>query len=194
MAGPERCPDHGPTFTKGCEACQASRRVYQRQLRQARKAQELAEKREAIEAIVVRQPTNDPYRRVGIVEGDLAWHAEAACRNAPTDVFFPESDGRGKMMDWQAALAVCDTCPVTEPCLTYALRTNQRDGVWGGKTPGQRRRLPKPDPLCFDCGQEFPKPPAGAPQRCEPCQARWRRQEQYRWHHEVGKFRREVSA
>jgi WhiB family redox-sensing transcriptional regulator len=33
------------------------------------------------------------------------------------------------------------TCPVAEPCLEYALETNQRAGIWGGTTEEERKSL-----------------------------------------------------
>ncbi|MGI9021914.1 MAG: WhiB family transcriptional regulator [Acidimicrobiales bacterium] len=64
------------------------------------------------------------------------WRDEAACRDADTAVFFPLSDdeaGRAK--------AICATCPVREPCLLFALANREEQGVWGGLTESERRRL-----------------------------------------------------
>lgn len=67
---------------------------------------------------------------------DLDWLADAACRGATTDVFFPTSEsGVG------AATAICAACPVREECLEYAIATRQPEGVWGGLTVVERRRL-----------------------------------------------------
>lgn len=42
----------------------------------------------------------------------------------------------------QHAREVCNTrCEVQEACLTWALEHNERDGVWGGKTPVERARI-----------------------------------------------------
>lgn len=66
----------------------------------------------------------------------LDWLADAACRGATTAVFFPTSaSGVG------TATAVCAVCPVREECLEYAIATRQPDGVWGGLTGDERRRL-----------------------------------------------------
>lgn len=185
----EPCPDHGKIYGKGCACCQESRRVYQRALRRWKRDQEALQQPEVVVEVRVASPAaHDPYRRVSVVEGDLSWHEHAACANSETDVFFPSSEGRGKLMAWADALAVCDTCSVREPCLDYALRTNQRDGVWGGTTPTHRRKM-KPETLvCADCWERFPFLKRDQI-RCESCQERHRRREQRRWHHEVGKFR-----
>jgi WhiB family redox-sensing transcriptional regulator len=38
-----------------------------------------------------------------------------------------------------AAVAGCLTCPLLQPCRRYALAAGERDGVWGGLTPAERR-------------------------------------------------------
>ena len=69
-------------------------------------------------------------------EQKLMWRREAACRDSDTNLFFPDSDN-----DAGPALAICASCPVRDECLEFALSTNQPDGVWGGATETQRRRL-----------------------------------------------------
>lgn len=64
------------------------------------------------------------------------WRADAACRDEDTNIFFPiNEDGAGP------AKAICATCPVRMECLEWALATRQHDGVWGGLTDVERRRL-----------------------------------------------------
>lgn len=67
---------------------------------------------------------------------NLDWKADAACRDLDTDLFFPENDAAAG-----PALAVCASCPVRAACLDFALRTRQHDGVWGGLTESERRRV-----------------------------------------------------
>jgi WhiB family redox-sensing transcriptional regulator len=67
---------------------------------------------------------------------DVRWREDAACRGLETDVFFPATDEEA-----EEAKAVCAVCPVREECLEYALATRQEDGVWGGLTETERRRL-----------------------------------------------------
>lgn len=67
---------------------------------------------------------------------NLDWKADAACRNLDTKLFFPDSES-----ETGRALAICSECPVREACLDFALRTRQNDGVWGGRTEPERRRL-----------------------------------------------------
>jgi WhiB family redox-sensing transcriptional regulator len=66
----------------------------------------------------------------------LVWKDKAACRNLDTLLFFPDSEA-----DAGPAKEVCATCPVREACLDFALTTRQHDGVWGGLTESERRRV-----------------------------------------------------
>ena len=67
---------------------------------------------------------------------DVRWREDAACRGIDTDVFFPATDEEA-----EEAKAICASCPVREECLEFALQTRQEDGVWGGLTETERRRL-----------------------------------------------------
>lgn len=67
---------------------------------------------------------------------NLAWRQRAACRGVDPDIFYPASDEEA-----EAAKAICAQCPVREACLEYALANRERDGVWGGATERERRRL-----------------------------------------------------
>ncbi|HZT65546.1 MAG TPA: WhiB family transcriptional regulator [Acidimicrobiales bacterium] len=67
---------------------------------------------------------------------NLSWRHRAACQGVDPDVFFPVSDE-----DAADAKAICGVCPVREACLEYALARRERDGVWGGATERERRRI-----------------------------------------------------
>lgn len=64
------------------------------------------------------------------------WRQHSACRGVEPDIFYPPSDEEAEI-----AKAVCDACPVRQPCLEYALASRERDGVWGGATEKERRRI-----------------------------------------------------
>ena len=66
------------------------------------------------------------------------WATDAACREAPKRIFFPEA-GDPETSRWVAMF--CDLCPVREDCLEFALRTRQRYGIWGGTTEKERRAI-----------------------------------------------------
>ncbi|MFI1386671.1 WhiB family transcriptional regulator [Embleya sp. NPDC020886] len=69
-----------------------------------------------------------------------AWKRSGACRDADPDLFFPTSES-SDVLQVKAAQAVCRECPVARLCLIWAMETNQRSGIWGGKTTGQRGGL-----------------------------------------------------
>lgn len=64
------------------------------------------------------------------------WAAHAACTKADPSVFYPGQGQRSR-----AAKRICMACPVRLDCLTWALRRNERYGVWGGLGDSDRRRL-----------------------------------------------------
>jgi len=71
-------------------------------------------------------------------EPDEDWRYSAACAGTDDSLFFPSGDEDPQA---GAAKAVCAACPVREACLQYALSTNQTEGIWGGMTGAERRRL-----------------------------------------------------
>jgi WhiB family redox-sensing transcriptional regulator len=68
-----------------------------------------------------------------------SWRDLAACLDvvsADYDPFFADS------AELQAeAIAICATCPVRDDCLTFAVRTGQQYGIWGGQPERIVRRL-----------------------------------------------------
>lgn len=61
------------------------------------------------------------------------------CREDP-EAFFPLTPGHGK--EATRAIEMCQNCPILEGCLAYAL-THAVNGIWGGKTERQRRKIQK---------------------------------------------------
>ena len=78
-----------------------------------------------------------------------SWRDLAACLevvSADYDPFF--SDAKGLQAE---AIAICATCTVRDDCLTFAVRTGQQYGIWGGQPdprrfPPSERPGPKPGP------------------------------------------------
>jgi WhiB family redox-sensing transcriptional regulator len=66
------------------------------------------------------------------------WREQARCRGVDPQVFHPPEDD--EVLEGEAK-AICEICPVREPCLEYALAAREKDGVWGGYTARERRRL-----------------------------------------------------
>jgi WhiB family redox-sensing transcriptional regulator len=66
----------------------------------------------------------------------MAWQDKGACRGLETAVFYPDPEEDGT-----EAKAVCDRCPVRQPCLEWALSNREKEGVWGGCNERERRRI-----------------------------------------------------
>lgn len=64
---------------------------------------------------------------------------DVPCKNFP-DAFFPDSGAQG-YQDSVSAKGLCSGCPIIEQCLRFALNTDEPNGIWGGKTPAERRAL-----------------------------------------------------
>ena len=75
---------------------------------------------------------------------DELWQLRAACRGPQSAIFFPPAhferkeeketrEGRAK--------AICATCSVREPCLSYAIRIREPHGIWGGLNELERKQL-----------------------------------------------------
>jgi len=67
---------------------------------------------------------------------NLSWRQKGACRGLNPAIFYPASEDEAA-----EAKAICATCVVRETCLEYALGNHEHDGVWGGATEKERRRM-----------------------------------------------------
>jgi WhiB family redox-sensing transcriptional regulator len=70
-----------------------------------------------------------------------AWRNKAACLDADPELFFPSGSTGAALMQIEQAKAVCKQCPVMRECRQWALETGQQDGVWGGMSEEERRRV-----------------------------------------------------
>jgi WhiB family redox-sensing transcriptional regulator len=69
------------------------------------------------------------------------WRDLAACRDTDPDLFFPVGTTGPAIEQIRSAKEVCGECDVRQPCLEYALGSNQDSGVWGGTSEEERRTL-----------------------------------------------------
>ena len=77
---------------------------------------------------------DDRYPINNLIYQRQPWTADAACRNKPTDWWFPDRGG-----DFTKAKQICATCPVKQQCLDYSLTLPALVGIWGGLTGRERR-------------------------------------------------------
>jgi WhiB family redox-sensing transcriptional regulator len=64
------------------------------------------------------------------------WRQYARCLGVDPELFYPTSDEAA-----EDAKAICRVCPVREPCLEHAITAREKQGVWGGLTERERRRM-----------------------------------------------------
>ncbi|MFF7780408.1 WhiB family transcriptional regulator [Streptomyces tanashiensis] len=71
----------------------------------------------------------------------MDWRHNAVCREEDPELFFPIGNTSPALLQIKEAKAVCCRCPVMEQCLQWALEAGQDDGVWGGLSEDERRRM-----------------------------------------------------
>ena len=95
-----------------------------------------------------------PMPSVQELLGRPAWQKDAACRGEGVKQFFPP-EGTSLMR----ARRICNSCPVSEQCLKYALERPALKGVWAGTSERRRRRL-RTQALAGDSMHDDPTNPA----------------------------------
>ena len=77
-----------------------------------------------------------------IIERDQPgdWFDLAACKGRRTEIFYPN---RGEPGVYDAAIAICQGCPIRWRCLNLALDNREMYGVWGGRSPRSRHSIRK---------------------------------------------------
>jgi WhiB family redox-sensing transcriptional regulator len=67
---------------------------------------------------------------------ELSWRHRGACRGLDPEIFYPLTDEEvGEAKD------VCSQCHVRVACLEFAIGHREKEGVWGGATERERRRI-----------------------------------------------------
>lgn len=69
-------------------------------------------------------------------EAPEPWMEDGLCAQTDPEMFFPEKGGSTK-----GAKRVCASCDVREQCLAFALKNEERFGIWGGLSERERRKL-----------------------------------------------------
>ena len=64
------------------------------------------------------------------------WQERALCAQTDPEAFFPEKGGSTR-----EAKRICTRCEVTTECLEYAMRHDERFGIWGGMSERERRKI-----------------------------------------------------
>ena len=69
------------------------------------------------------------------------WQSQGACLNADPDVFFPISVAGASATQIRTARAICAGCRVRSDCINYAVEHAEIQGIWGGTTDDERKKL-----------------------------------------------------
>jgi WhiB family redox-sensing transcriptional regulator len=76
-----------------------------------------------------------------MIEYAIEWRAASACLDTDPDVFFPVAVGSAASKQVERAMRICAGCTVRQQCLDFAIRSGEKDGIWGGTTPDERIRV-----------------------------------------------------
>ena len=87
-----------------------------------------------------RASLNDKRKTVEFEYDAGNWREGAACRGMDVNMFFPEKGGQGAVTT-RKAKAICAGCAVQEHCLMFAIKADERLGIYGGTSERQRRAL-----------------------------------------------------
>lgn len=77
-------------------------------------------------------------------EYDGSWTEVTPCQDNPA-LFFPGYSDNYEHDVWpleaqEEAKRLCKTCPTRSRCLDYAIVNKDEHGIWGARTPDERRR------------------------------------------------------
>ena len=73
---------------------------------------------------------------------EMSWRLRGACNGLEASIFYPSDDDDDPLeTNALEAKEVCASCRVRVSCLEHALASHERDGVWGGATERERRKI-----------------------------------------------------
>jgi WhiB family redox-sensing transcriptional regulator len=108
----------------------------------------------AIKTKQAKQKLNNQREKGTMPKNDNDWRSQAACKNLPKNIFFPEQPSDNA---YKQAQKICGSCPVQQDCLAMALKHESgercRYGMFGGHTPKERYLMDK-------TGEQIPRRPA----------------------------------
>lgn len=89
-----------------------------------------------VEKVTTQQLDAEQGEFVDLLGDAPDWQERALCSQTDPEAFFPDKGGSTK-----DAKRICGRCEVKTECLEYALRRDERWGVWGGLSERERRKL-----------------------------------------------------
>lgn len=73
---------------------------------------------------------------IGFFSTREPWMVDAACLDHHPELWFSDNKNAAVM-----AKEICAGCPSLQPCLQWAIETNERWGIFGGQTYAERVNL-----------------------------------------------------
>ena len=64
------------------------------------------------------------------------WREVGRCKGADPEVFYPVTEE-----EEATAKNICADCTVRQSCLEHAITHREKEGIWGGATERERRRI-----------------------------------------------------
>ena len=93
-------------------------------------------------------PGREDLRRIAVAldrhRPVAGWEDQGLCQQSDPELWFPEresDDDADGFSQVREARRICRRCPVRLDCLGYSLARNDRFGMWGGLTYGQRKQV-----------------------------------------------------
>ncbi|HEY5882789.1 MAG TPA: WhiB family transcriptional regulator [Nakamurella sp.] len=85
----------------------------------------------------------DPHQLRRAVGEDWEWQTFGGCRGMDVNLFYhpPGESRRAKTQRINHAKTICQTCPVVGECASWALRTREPYGIWGGLSEDERATI-----------------------------------------------------
>ena len=87
------------------------------------------------------QRTQDIEVLITAIDNRAEWWSDAVCSTADPELFFSVSSLSPALRQVAQAKAICARCHIQQACLRYALDVGPVQGIWGGTTEAERRRL-----------------------------------------------------
>ena len=71
----------------------------------------------------------------------MMWRDRATCLGEDPELFFPIGNTIPALVQIEEAKAICGRCEVMDTCLTWAMESGQKAGVYGGLSDAERHAL-----------------------------------------------------
>ena len=82
------------------------------------------------------RPLRTLLEEKSLLSNSSTWRDQAACRGLDPEVFYPITEE-----EEATAKNICADCTVRQSCLEHAITHREKDGIWGGATERERRRI-----------------------------------------------------